>query len=285
MQEQSLEAVPCPYCGSNDYSHWALERGFATVICSDCGFLFLSPRPNQAARQQATQLGHHAAADGMDLQERYLPAKTSRYHKLLLELLGDEFSSGPPITWIDIGAGYGETMDAVSACAPKDSVIYGVEPMRPKAQAAKARGLKIFEQALGPGIPECDYASLIDVFSHINDFDNFLQLARQVIKDRGQFLIETGHLDGSKGREDFPGELGLPDHVAFASERHIRGYLERNGFEVISVKQVAIDNWTFAIKNVIKRIIGRNVRIRMPYSSSYRTMFVLSRKIPDYELS
>lgn len=276
MPDLELEFIPCPYCRSTDHTPWAVELGFTTVRCIDCDFLFLNPRPTDNLRTEATQLGVHSAAD-LDISERYLPAKTERYVRILREIFADGFT--PPVSWVDIGAGYGETMDAVKAVVPQGSAVIGVEPMHPKAIAARGRGLTIFEQPLGPEIPVCDYASLIDVFSHINDFDGFLQKVRAVLKDGGEFFMETGHLDGHKLRNDFPGVLGSPDHVAFATERHIKGFLERNGFEIISTKLVAIDGWLFTGKSIIKKLIGRDVRVRLPYSSSYRTMLVRARKL------
>lgn len=274
-----LETVPCPYCRSSKFVPWAVEKGFATVRCAECDFLYLNPRPSDAARNEATQLGVHAAADDLIISESYLPKKTDRYKRILTDMFGPAFSNGAPISWLDIGAGYGETMDAVKAVAPADSTILGVEPMHPKAEAAKARGLVVFEQMLGPEIPVCDHASLVDVFSHINDFDAFLQQVRSVLKDGGEFFMETGHLDGTVGRDDFPGELGSPDHVTFGTQRHIIGFLERNGFEIITTRAYAIDDWLFATKNLAKKLLGRNVRLKMPYSSSYRTLLVRARKI------
>lgn len=279
MSAVGLEVVPCPYCGSRTNTIWATELGFTTARCTDCDFLFLNPRPSDAQRSTATQMGVHMAADGLDISERYIPSKTQRYIPILREQFGSQFAKSGPISWVDIGAGYGETMDAVSAVAPAGSTVIGVEPMHPKASAARARGLQIYEQPLGPGIPVCDYASLIDVFSHINDFDGFLQNVRLVLKDGGEFFMETGHLDGRVPRDDFPSVLGSPDHVSFATDRHIKGFLERNGFEVLSVRLDPIDDWMFTIKNVIKKAMGRDVRLQRPFASRYRTMFVRARKL------
>ncbi len=281
MNAVDLEVVPCPYCGSSDNSAWATELGFTTARCTDCDFLFLNPRPSDSERSRATQMGVHTAADGLDISEHYMPSKTERYIPILREQFGTQFAGNGPISWVDIGAGYGETMDAVVAVAPAGSTVIGVEPMQPKAAAARARGLTVFEQPLGGSIPVCDYASLIDVFSHINDFDLFLQNVRLVLRDGGEFFMETGHLDGRVPRDDFPGVLGSPDHVTFATDRHIKGFLERNGFEILSIRLDPIDDWVFTAKNLVKKLIGRDVRVKRPFASRYRTMFVRARKRAD----
>ena len=53
-----------------------------------------------------------------------------------------------------------------------------------------------------------DFVSLIHVFSHLPDL---------------------------RDSSDVPTELDLPDHLVFAGERHIVGYLEEASFEVIEI--------------------------------------------------
>lgn len=65
-------------------------------------------------------------------------------------------------------------------------------------------------------------------------------------------------------RNQFPGDLGLPDHVAFASEKHLKGYLERNGFRIISINHRRVDGVFFTIKSLIKKLIGRNTFLALP---------------------
>ena len=50
--------------------------------------------------------------------------------------------------------------------------------------------------------------------------------------------METGNLADLDRREDFPGELGLPDHLTFAGEAHLLGFLERAGFELVRIERV-----------------------------------------------
>lgn len=248
------------------------------VECVDCDYLFLNPRPNAAARDKATQLGVHGAADDMDIAERYVPRKAAIYRRRLADCFPDVWSSDEPITWLDIGAGYGEVMDAVSGLAPRGSKVSGLEPMIVKAKAAQARGLNVLASYITPEIGRYRYASLINVFSHINDFDAFLQEIATILEPHGELLVETGDMSGLRSRDDFPGDLGLPDHVAFACEKHLFGFLARNGFDVFSTHRYRIDGLTYTAKNVVKKLLGRNVILKLPYTSPYRTMLVRARK-------
>lgn len=278
MTSSELETCPCPYCNETSHSFWAMERGFSTVKCTSCEFLYLNPRPTAALRALSTQLGVHGAAEDMDITERYLPRKVAQYRAILQECLPDVWQRSERISWLDIGAGYGEVVEAVAGLAPKGSAIMGLEPMLAKSRSAQERGLNIIPSFIGPDTPKCQFASSINVFSHINDFDSFLRDVASVLQEEGELFIETGDVGDLVSREDFPGELGSPDHVAFASSKHLTGFLNRNGFDVVSIHRASIDGYSYTLKNVLKKMIGRKVILKMPYSSPYRTMRVRARK-------
>ena len=279
MSEQELVHCNCPYCESDNTEIWAMEKGFTTVRCVACEFLYLCPRPSLETRDKATELGLHSSANNMNIAERFVPPKIAAYRKILAEEFSDIWQAKRPIAWLDIGAGYGEFMEAVGSLAPEGSKIIGLEPMKLKAEAATQRGLLILQSFIDPDTPKANYISLINVFSHVYDFDDLLCDIHSVLLPRGELFIETGDVSGLKSREDFPGELGSPDHVAFAGQTHITGFLERNGFEIIKMRRDQIDGYLFTAKNVVKKILGRNVKMMWPNSSPYRTLFVRARKL------
>jgi len=278
MTDTDLDHCPCPYCQSSNHAPWAEERGFTTVKCSDCGFLYLNPRPNAASRHKATQLGVHSAAEDMDIKEHHSPKKVAHYRAVLQECFADVWKRETPVSWLDIGAGYGEVVEAVASLAPQGSWVRGLEPMVVKASAAQKRGLDVIPSFIGPDTPCCQFASLINVFSHINDFDAFLRDVAGVLEEGGEFFMETGDVSDLASRDDFPGELGSPDHVAFAGSKHLVGFLNRNGFDIVSIHRAPIDGYLYTVKNMVKKAIGRNVILKLPYSSPYRTMRVRARK-------
>jgi hypothetical protein len=249
------------------------------VRCRSCEFLFLSPRPSPSARTAATNTGTHKAAGDMDISERYVSAKVGIYRSIFAEIFADVWGGGKPVSWVDIGSGYGEVMDAVRSLAPPGSSVMGIEPMEVKAQSAIKRGLNVQLGYAGPHSPKAQYASLINVFSHVYEFDALLKDISHVLLDRGELFLETGDMTDIRRRQDLPFELGSPDHVTFASETHIRGFLERNGFEIVSIKKKRVDGIVNTLKNMIKKAIGSSVIIKFPYSSKYKTMFVRARKI------
>jgi 2-polyprenyl-3-methyl-5-hydroxy-6-metoxy-1,4-benzoquinol methylase len=181
------------------------------------------------------------------------------------------------VSWVDVGAGYGELLEAVSRLAPAGSRIEGLEPMRPKATAARARGLLVTEDYLRPTHAQVQFVSFVDVFSHLPDFRAFLADVRSVLLPGGEIFMETGNLADAEDRNEFADELGVPDHLVFAGERHLRGYLAEAGFEVVRVERHRVDGMVNTAKCMVKAMIGRPTQLRIPYTSRYRQLLIRAR--------
>lgn len=273
IRHKSDEIIACPFCGSLENLAWAEENGFTAVKCAGCELIFVNPRPSLSSINDAVRTGVHSEGKSkLRVVNRRISAKVTRYRKIFASMFGDVWNSQRTISWLDVGAGYGEVVEAVSGLAPAGSKVQGLEPMRPKAAHARARGLAIIENYLHESQEKVDFLSVIDVFSHIPNFGDFLRDVKNALTTNGEIFIETGNLADLFHRSEFPGELGLPDHLVFAGERHIRGFLQKAGFEIVKVKCKRIDGITFFLKNVVKKALGRPVVLAIPYTSPYRTM-------------
>lgn len=279
LRAEGLEWVPCPYCGHETHTPWATELEFVVVRCSHCRLLFVNPRPSAALIDAAVRTGVHQEAGGLNVTNRHSPRRMRHYRRLLGRMFADVWSRNEPISWLDVGAGYGEVVEAVVGLAPARSNVVGLEPMKPKAEHARARGLAITEDYLRPTGEKVDFLSTVDVFSHIPQFDSFLAVVVQVLKAGGEFYLETGNLADVEGRSDFPGELGVPDHLVFAGEQHVRGFLERAGFQVVRIETARIDDLVNAAKCIVKKVMGKPTQIALPYRSPYRQLLVRAKLV------
>lgn len=276
-----LETIPCPCCGNAAHAPWAEELGFHAVRCRGCALIYVNPRPALDSISEAVRTGTHAdVAGGLNVKSRRNEYKVARYRKILGRLFEDAWRRGQPLSWVDVGAGYGEVVEAVGTLAPAGSNVEGREPMEHKAAAARARGLPVVHGYLTPDHDKVDVVSVVDVFSHIPDFASFLELIRAVLKPGGEVFIETGNLADLGTRAEFPGELGLPDHLVFAGEAQLRAFLERAGFEIVRLEGEAIDDWTNLAKNLVKKLLGRPVLLARPFTSRYRQLLVRARLRP-----
>lgn len=273
------ERINCLFCNRSESDEWASENGYTAVKCRGCGLVYVNPRPASTLIDEAVKTGVHRDVEhGRDVIGARSPSKVARYKKLLVGLFPDVLKKQRPISWIDVGAGFGELVEGVTALSADGSKVVGLEPMTPKAAVAKARGLDVRESYLSEITETFDFLSLINVFSHIPDFREFLRDVKRVLNANGEILIETGNTADLKSRSEVPGDLDLPDHLVFAGVNHLRGFLEEAGFQVIVVKEARVDGVLRFSKNLVKKLMGRkNITVRIPYTSPYRSVFLRAR--------
>ena len=270
------EEIPCPLCGQRDnYLPWAEENGYSAVKCQDCGLVYVNPRPSAELISDAVKTGVHREVDSNRTAiVRRVPRNITLYREILSKMFADVWSGGSPITWLDIGAGYGEVVEAIDSLAPANSKIEGIEPMTPKVNSCKERGLRVREAYLNDVSVRYDYVSLVNVFSHIPDFKDFLLEIKRILKPGGGFFLETGNIGDLATVKEVPTELDLPDHLVFAGEKQIEKFLTESGFDVVQTLRRRKDTVFNAIKNVAKKLLGRNVTLSIPYTSPYRTLLI-----------
>lgn len=270
--------INCPYCNEEKCIPWARENGFTAVKCSVCGIVYVNPRPIISLIRQAVQTGVHSDVDhGRTAITRRVGAKVTRYKKIIASMFDDVWQTAKQISWLDVGAGYGEVVEAVALLAQSGSKIEGIEPMKPKVVHARARGLCIREAYLSEVQDKFDYVSIINVFSHIPDFRNFLKDIKSILAVKGEIFMETGNIGDLDSNHNVLNELNLPDHLVFAGEKHIIGYLSEAGFSILKIKRMRKDGLINFFKNIVKKVIGRHVSLAIPYTSPYRTILIRAK--------
>jgi len=280
--KHATEAIDCPYCSDSGGQPWATENGFTAVKCPGCGLVYVNPRPADTLISEAVETGVHSNVEhGRTAIVRRVRSKVNFYKRVFASLFRDVWEDRREISWLDIGAGYGEVVEAVSALSTPDSRIEGIEPMRPKATRARARGLKVDEKYLCDVTKKFDFVSLVHVYSHIPDFRVFLGEIKNVLADNGEFYLETGNIGDVVDSREVPTELDLPDHLVFAGEQHLRGYLSEAGFSIVAIKRMRKDGLINFAKNIIKKLLGRQVSLAIPYTSRYRSILIRARLQPS----
>jgi len=273
-----VEMIPCPFCRADEPKPWAVENGFTAVKCTQCRFIYVNPRPAKHLIDKGVETGHHEEVEGgRNVVGRRSGRKLASYQRVLGRMFNDVWSAQRPVSWLDIGAGFGEVVEAVVSLAPQGSRIAGIEPMGPKAKHAQSRGLNVREGYLQSVSERFEFVSLIHVFSHLPDFRSFVADIRSVLKNKGEFYMETGNIADLQGSEDVPTQLDLPDHLVFAGECHIDGYLNEAGFEIVDKTRVRRDTVINFAKQVVHKLRGRQVGLVVPYTSQYRSLQIRAR--------
>ena len=273
-----FRTINCPYCGSSSRFPWASEGSFTAYRCSSCNFLYVNPIPSEKESLNSVVSGIHSPeSGGGNAIARRIPGKVRQYRSLFKITFSDVWDKKIPISWLDVGCGYGEILEAVQSLAAANSIVEGLEPMVPKAIFAKKSGLIVNNCFLDQLEKRYQFVSCIHVFSHIPDFRSFLEQLKAVLEPHGELFLETGNAADLASRNEVPSELDLPDHLTFAGLRHLIGFLTDANFEILSVSFLRRDGFRNFLKNIVKRLLGRPVALRIPYTSQHRAIRIRAK--------
>jgi SAM-dependent methyltransferase len=279
--DQYMDVISCPFCGAPEQEFATSENGYNLVRCTSCALLFVSPRPALQSIDEAARAGLHATERGrLKVVGRFEPKKVHFYRDRIESLFGQDALAGKDISWLDIGAGYGELVEAVGNIVLRPERVMGLEPCIPKQRSAVKRGLNVQSINLAELDTTFDVVSMINVFSHIPDPRNFLDSVARVVSPGGSLMLVTGNgADIPVG--DLPRPLDLPDHLVFAGRRHLEVLLEDAGFRVHRVNEypdfMPESRWLVAAKNFVKVLMGRQTRT-MSRNGPFRSLFVRAIK-------
>jgi 2-polyprenyl-3-methyl-5-hydroxy-6-metoxy-1,4-benzoquinol methylase len=275
-----LESIDCPLCGGNGHSEWGSENGFSCVKCGECGLVYVNPRPSLEDIAHGNEIGEHRTADEvLHVVFKRSRRKALRYAATIRAVFPDVVASSTPVRWLDVGAGFGELVEVLQEILPPASQVMGIEPMAPKVVDAQERGLPVYQADLSQLAGPFDFISLINVFSHIPDFREFLGRLRPLLADGGEVFVETGNGGDLASMHDYPDLLYLPDHLVFAGESHLREYLAQSGFSILSATTFRVDTAMQFGKNIVKAALGRRIKLSMPYRSPFRRVLIRARLV------
>jgi 2-polyprenyl-3-methyl-5-hydroxy-6-metoxy-1,4-benzoquinol methylase len=277
--QDGMEEVNCPYCRLDRFYPWGVENGFTAVKCDGCGLVYVNPRPSLSAISEATRLGQHRIGTSqLDVAYTRSARKIRRYARRVQAMYGAEILSGKPLCWMDIGAGFGELVEALGTVLPPGSEIVGIEPMDRKVVSARSRGLAVSDTELDSVDRDYDVVSIVNILSHLPDPDAFIARVARLVRPGGSLYLVTGNGGDLDSRNEYPDRLDLPDHLLFTGERHIAGFLERHGLIVEKTDARRLDTPLWTAKSLVKRALGRRAHVAMPYRSRFRDVSFKARK-------
>lgn len=269
LMQAKLETVDCPCCESDGHNHWASENGYSAVKCSGCGTVYIRDRPRAEDISAAARDGVHPTDDGMLDQRLHRQGWKVPFYAGIVRRF---YEGEKGLSWLDVGAGNGEFVEAVQRALP-DVQALGIDPMQVKVARAQQRGVPITTQTLEEVTGSYDVISIINVFSHIPDFQHFGGLIRARLKPGGSLFIETGNGGDLPSRADYPGELLLPDHLVFSGIEQMKQTLARLGFGRVEHWSRRTDHPLWAAKQMVKSALKGRPKVVIPWTRSFRTVF------------
>ena len=234
-----LESIGCIFCGPVQSEVTIFENGFEARQCSECGLIFVSPRPT---REQV--------ADLYRLDESHLPAETHLagagqpvnrlYARHDVRQIRRHARNG---RLLEVGAGNGSVLVEARR---RGFQVRGVE-LNP-IQAAFIRdqlGIPCFESL--DEVRRDSEGELFDIIYHRDVLSHFFDPLEEfsafnsLLADGGTVVFETGNL-GDVDHKYFGHYplFQLPDHLFFFSDRSIDELLRRTGFVRVETRRYSI---------------------------------------------
>ena len=228
-----MKKVSCYYCGGSSVGPFATENGFELVKCSGCGLLYVALRPDETDIAEAVRQGLHPG--NLETTARFYPPHLWEYWRVLRDLYGSELAARNR-TWLDVGCGHGEFLLTLKRLAGSRIDAIGSEPNEHKQRSARSRGLNVSFIPLDRHDGKYDGISLLNVYSHLPDPGEFLELIRQRLNRGGEMVLQTGDVSGLTP-DTFFRPMYLPDHLSFATEEIVAGLLRRTGFRIVKIRK------------------------------------------------
>lgn len=276
--------VDCYHCGSDQSSAYDSENGFHIVKCVECGLLYLNPRPGKDQIDAATKSGMHRGDELLEVTGEFKQFLKDIYLDHLKDFNYQEiFDQGGTITWLDIGCGHGEFVQALNELGGPSIDVIGLEPNEKKRKGAVERGLNVgfFDTTTHDGT--YDVISALNVYSHLPNPPEDIAQWCEMLNEGGELFLQTGdsaELDAKHHHKPY----SLPDHLSFTSKRLLIELLEGLGMEIVQVEGYRMGQFArFTPVEVIKECVrfflpGHTATFQFFQKHPNRDMYIRARK-------
>ncbi len=201
-QKVQMQRFRCPLCSAQEQrAIYRTERLTGTFFgrievtlaqCEACGFVFNSPRPDDASMSR--YYGEDALASGSIYRSQaadgYYPKlfreRSLFYASFLRQLTGGKL--------LDVGCGTGGFLSAISDVGLVDWTYFGLEPSERSVLELNQAGFSVRRGFLGDplyGDDTFDAVSLISVLEHLGDPDAAVAELARMLRPGGLCLLEV----------------------------------------------------------------------------------------------
>lgn len=234
--------IPCNLCGSDDRQPYCPENGLGLVQCQNCGFVYVSPRPD--AKELYALYGEtyfHNDESGVVGYSNYLKDEPNirRTARRRLQQLEKFISRGK---LLDVGCATGFFLDEAVKQGWNgeglDVSSFGVRYAREHFDLTAHHGT-LTELDFESGA--YDLVTMWDVIEHVPDPTAYVRRAAELLRSGGVISLATPDIDSLPARLAGRRWVGFKlseEHVYYFSVRTLTRMLNAAGFEVVSVRHI-----------------------------------------------
>ena len=230
--------INCPACLRTDCDYWGNKNGFELYKSKNCGLIFVWPKPNDTTHIYSRDYFSGATKGfgytNYDQDKEPMRKVFLRYLKEIEKYLPNKGRL------LDVGAASGYFMNLASTAGWQTS---GVEVSEYAVALAKEKGLSLTRGTLenmSPAVGQFQVITLWDVLEHVPNPEEDIKKINKLLEIGGVVAINTP--DSSSMGATLLGprwHLTLsPEHLFLFNKKSLKIILERNGFEVLTVKKI-----------------------------------------------
>lgn len=236
-----------------DFEYRTSADEFSAMRCSDCGLVYLNPRPVVSEFARIYPANYHA----FEFSEKEFGFVFNVRRRLEAKRLLRWCENLPrDASIIDIGCGDGFHLELLKDFGEKGWRLEGIDADERAAKVAETKGLKIHCGTLeNLDLPRESYdlALLIMTIEHVADPVRLLRDARSILRPGGRLVIVTDNtdsLDFKLFKNRHWGGYHFPRHWNLFNPKTLRRLAEKTEMEVESLRtQVSPVNWVYSIRN------------------------------------
>ncbi len=267
-----MSDIKCPLCKSDTAEKLFAVNGYDMLVCDSCELLYILPYPaTEEERFEAVANNSHLDITVIG-PEKYHEARKVYYQELWPLVEPGLAGAG---SLLDIGCGTGHLLNMARQ--------YGIENCQGlelnKARAAFARdnsGCEITESPveLFSSDEEFDVITMVDVLSHIYDYDKLFAAVKGLLNEGGRFVVKTGQYTREvKKNSVFDWEV--PDHLHFMGMKTPEVIAEQYGMKIVSKESVSYADELYTRKRFLtkgrswKRNVVKALLAYTPFAIGY----------------
>jgi 2-polyprenyl-3-methyl-5-hydroxy-6-metoxy-1,4-benzoquinol methylase len=268
----------CPVCKANRFKkfasavdHLVTKDVFHIVKCSDCGFIFTNPRPDEISIHsyyQSSEYISHSAKGSSFFDKLYIYLR-DRNIDYKLKLISNYRKKKGYI--YDYGCGVGVFLNRAKQ---NGYVSSGFEPNIKASEFAMSSGLDIEtkKDIIFSDNNKYDVITLWHVLEHIHDLDNTLEKMCSALNKNGLIVVAVPIIDSwdAKHYQENWAALDVPRHLYHFTKMSVEKLFHRFGMSIIGIHPLRLDSYYISLLSEKKSILKYFLAICKGWFSNFK---------------
>jgi 2-polyprenyl-3-methyl-5-hydroxy-6-metoxy-1,4-benzoquinol methylase len=219
-------------------------ENFTLVKCSECGFVFINPRPFPTELSKyydsPDYISHSGTSKGL---VGFIYKKIRRYTHSKKVKLVSKYTRGKSI--LDIGCGSGELLNLFKL---NNWETLGIEPNQSARDFAKTNyNISILNENELSSIPSNskDVITLWHVLEHVSGLNERMLELKRILKNDGVIFIAVPNRTSFDAEYygKFWAAYDVPRHLYHFSQETMKRLLEKNNFSLVNILPMRFDSY------------------------------------------